>query len=105
MMLHDVFQLSVIATLVDFVGSLLIGLSAGRTLFRYLLSGHSARVVSGLQYRLAADLVTALSFKSGAGIIRTLTVTDWSHFALLLAIISLRFFLGQIFSRLYKTNP
>ncbi|MDB5240893.1 MAG: hypothetical protein JWP57_1518 [Spirosoma sp.] len=105
MMLPDLLRLSLQATLVDFAGTLLIGLSAARTVGRYVLAGHLPGVMTKLQYRLAADLVIALSFKSGAGIIRTLTVADWSHFMFLLAIISLRFFLGQAFSRLYKSNP
>lgn len=104
-MLTNLPHLSMLATLVDFVGTLLIGISASRTVVRYVRSGGASSVVTSLQYRIAADLVTALSFKSGAGIIRTLTVTDWSHFFLLLAIISLRFFLGQVFSRLYRQQP
>lgn len=102
-MFNELLSLTGLATLVDFAGTVLIGYRAARTLIRYVASGGSAGIIVGLQYRLAADLITALSFKSGAGIIRTLTVSDWSHFGLLLAIISLRFFLGQTFSRLYKS--
>lgn len=100
-MVTDLLHLSVLATVVDFLGTLLIGIGAVRTLIRYLRANDAPKLINSIQQSLAADLVTALSFKSGAGIIRTLTVADWSHFLLILAIIGLRFFLGQTFSRIF----
>ena len=72
-MLTNLPRITMLATLVDFVGTPLIGISASRTVVR---SGGTSGVITSLQYRVATDLLTALPFKSGAGIIRTLTVTD-----------------------------
>ena len=94
--------LSLLATVVDFMGTLLIARSVFRVLFRFFRQLAAPAVVDELRSKLAADLVTALSFKSGAGIIRTLTVVSWSQFLLVLSIISLRFFLGQALKRLYR---
>lgn len=88
-------SLSAWATGVDFIGTLLIALSAGRTLVGYLRHGHNPPAVARQQYGLAADLVWALSFKTAAGLIRSLTVVSWSQFYGFLAILTLRFFLGQ----------
>ena len=98
-MLNEWISFSKIALLIDFAGSLLVALSAGRVVFRYVLAGGSLPAADQLRLSLATDLVTALSFKTGAGIIRTLTVASWPQFLLLLAIISLRFFLGQVLKR------
>ena len=100
----NLFQYSLLATIVDFTGTLLIGLGASRALVRYLRARGVGGAVNGIQRALAADLVTALSVKSGAGIIRTIVVADWTHFLLVLAIIRLRFFLGQTFSRTFPLN-
>ncbi|ADB42887.1 DUF1622 domain-containing protein [Spirosoma linguale] len=100
----NLFQYSLLATIVDFTGTLLIGLGASRALVRYLRARGVGGAVNGIQRSLAADLVTALSVKSGAGIIRTIVVADWTHFLLVLAIIGLRFFLGQTFSRTFPLN-
>ena len=94
--------LSLLATVVDFMGTLLIARSVFSVLFRFFRQLAAPAVVDVLRSKLAADLVTALSFKSGAGIIRTLTVVSWSQFLLVLSIISLRFFLGQALKRLYR---
>jgi len=98
-MLNDWISLSKVALLIDFAGSLLVAFSAGRVVAQYVLRGGTALAANRLRLDLATDLVTALSFKTGAGIIRTLTVVGWSQFLLLLAIISLRFFLGQVLKR------
>ena len=68
-------------------------------LLRFLRSSAASTGAAELRLKLAADLVTALSFKSGAGIIRTLTVESCSQFLLVLSIISLRFFLGLALKR------
>ncbi|NKQ94620.1 DUF1622 domain-containing protein, partial len=75
-MLTDLLHVSILATVVDFLGTLLIGIGAVRTLIRYLRANDVPTVINRIHQSLAADLVTALSFKSGAGIIRTLTVAD-----------------------------
>lgn len=98
-MLNEWISLSKVALLIDFAGSLLVAFSAGRVVVQYVLRGGAALAANRLRLDLATDLVTALSFKTGAGIIRTLTVVGWSQFLLLLAIISLRFFLGQVLKR------
>lgn len=92
--------LGLLATVVDFIGTLLIGGSALGVIVRFLR--RSTAPADALRGKLAIDLVTALSFKSGAGIIRSLTVVSWSQFLLVLSIISLRFFLGQALKRLYR---
>lgn len=95
--------LGLLATVVDFMGSLLIAGSALRTLLRFVGRAAVPAVAHKLRVELAAALVTALSFKSGAGIIRTLTVGSWTQFWFVLSIIGLRFFLEQALKRLY--NP
>lgn len=49
-----------------------------------------------LRLRLAEGLVLALSFKTGAGVIRTITVGTFQQFAALLFILALRVFLGRV---------
>ena len=92
-------NLSTLATLVDFIGTLLIGVGAGRAFVGYLRQGNSPPAVAKQQYGLAADLISALSFKTGAGLIRSLTVVNWPQFYLFLAIVALRFFLSQALKR------
>ncbi len=87
--------ISQVASLVDFAGTVLIAVSVGRALIRFVWTGGSLVVVDQLRFSVAADLVIALSFKSGAGIVRTLTVATWPQFIMVLTIIGLRFFLGQ----------
>ncbi len=94
-MIAKAFQLTTLALLVDFAGTTLVVVGSIRTLLGFSRKGKSDELVGQLQRRLAVDLVTALSIKSGAGLIRTLTVTSWTQFGLVLAIIALRFFLGQ----------
>ena len=94
-MITEAFQLTTLAILVDFAGTILVVVGSIRTLSEFLRKGKSDTIVRQLQRSLAVDLVTALSIKSGAGLIRTLTVTGWTQFGLVLAIIALRFFLGQ----------
>ena len=94
--------LGLLATVVDFIGTLLIGGSALGVTIRFFRRSAAPAAADALRGKLAIDLVTALSFKSGAGIIRTLTVVSWSQFLLVLSIISLRFFLGQALKRLYR---
>lgn len=87
--------LGLLASLVDVAGSVIIAGSTVRALIRFLGQGGSAAVADQAKGQLASDLVTALSFKSGAGLIRTITVGSWSKLSLVLAIISLRFLLGK----------
>lgn len=87
--------LGLLASLVDVTGSIIIAGSTVRTLLVFLSHVGSAAVADEAKRRLASDLVTALSFKSGAGLIRTITVGSWSKLLMVLAIISLRFFLGK----------
>ena len=94
--------LGLLASLVDVAGSIIIAGSTVRTLIRFLGHVDSAAVTDEAKGRLASDLVTALSFKSGAGLIRTITVGSWSKLLMVVAIISLRFFLGitlKLYSR------
>lgn len=93
--------LSGCATLVDFAGSILIGIAVIQVLTSYVLKGGSAEKVTKLQKQLAAYLVLALSFKTGAGLIRSINVATWHQFLPFLSIVALRFFLGQV---LKKTN-
>lgn len=96
--------ISQVASLVDFAGTLLIAVSVGRTVIRFVRAGGSPTVVDQLRFSIAADLVTALSLKSGAGIIRTLTVATWPQFLMVLTIIALRFFLGQTLKGIARRN-
>jgi len=91
--------LSLLAALVDFGGTLVILCVALACLRDYLHAAGSAAVLDPLRLRLADGLVLALSFKTGAGVIRTITVGTFRQFGSLLLIIALRFFLGYILKR------
>ncbi|QJD81607.1 DUF1622 domain-containing protein [Spirosoma rhododendri] len=91
----DVLHLPIVASLVDLMGTLLIEVGSLRGLVHYVRANDKPLRINAIQQALAADLVMALSFKSGAGIIRTLTVVDWPHFLLVIAVIGLRFFLSK----------
>jgi len=88
--------LSLLATLVDFGGTLvLIAVTLG-CLRDYVRKWGAPAVLAPLQLRLAEGLVFALSFKTGAGVIRTVTVGSFRAFVSLLLIVALRFFLGYV---------
>jgi uncharacterized membrane protein len=88
--------LSLLATLVDFGGTLVVAAVALACLRDFLRAGGAPAVLDPLRLRLAEGLVLALSFKTGAGVIRTVTVGTFKQFAALLLIIALRFFLGRV---------
>ena len=88
--------LSLLATLVDFGGTLVILAAVTVCLRDFLRVGGSPTVLDPLRLRLAEGLVLALSFKTGAGVLRTITVGSFKQFAALLLIIALRFFLGRV---------
>jgi len=88
--------LSLLATLVDFGGTLVVLVTAAACLRGFLRAGGAPDVLDPLRLRLAEGLVLALSFKTGAGVIRTITVGTFKQFAALLFIIALRFFLGRV---------
>ena len=88
--------LSLLATCVDFGGSLVVFVSALLCLRDALRCRLAPECVDDLRLRLADGLVFALSFKTGAGLIRTITIGSWRQFASLLVIVSLRFFLGRV---------
>lgn len=88
--------LSLLATLVDFGGTLVVLATALSCLRAFLRAWGSPSVLDPLRLRLADGLVLALSFKTGAGLIRTITVGSLHQFAGLLLIVALRFFLGRV---------
>lgn len=88
--------LSLLATLVDFGGTLVVLVTALGCLWAYLRAEGASAVLDPLRLRLAEGLVLALSFKTGAGVIRTITVGSFHQFAALLFIVALRFFLGRV---------
>lgn len=89
-------SLSLLATLVDFGGTLVVLATALGCLYGFLRNGGTPPVLDPLRLRLAEGLVLALSFKTGAGVIRTITVGSFRQFAALLFIVALRFFLGRV---------
>ena len=88
--------LSLLATVVDFGGTLVVVTVALACLRDYLRARGRPGILDALRLRLADGLVLALSFKTGAGVIRTITVGTFRQFAALLFIIALRFFLGRV---------
>ncbi len=91
--------LSLLATLVDFGGTLVVVAVVLGCLRGYAAlarrGGGSPGALDALRLRLADGLVLALSFKTGAGLIRTVTVGTLRQFLGLLFIVALRFFLGR----------
>lgn len=87
--------LSLTATLVDFGGTLVVLAAALICLRGFLRTGGAAQGLDDLRLRLAQGLV--LSFKTGAGLIRTITVGSFRQFMGLVFIVALRFFLGRVF--------
>ena len=87
--------LSLLATLVDFGGSLVVLAVALGCLLGYGRGRGAPAELDPLRLRLADGLVLALSFKTGAGVLRTITVGTFHQLAGLLFIIALRFFLGR----------
>jgi uncharacterized membrane protein len=88
--------LPLLATLVDFGGTLVVIAVAATCLRGFLRAGGAPAALDPLRLRLAGGLVLALSFKTGAGVIRTITVGSFHQFAALLLIVALRFFLGRV---------
>lgn len=88
--------LSLLATLVDFGGTLVVLVTAAACLWHYLRTGGAPPLLDTLRLRLADGLVLALSFKTGAGVIRTITVGTFRQFLTLLFIVALRFLLGRV---------
>lgn len=97
--------LALIATLVDFCGTLVIGTTVLLCLHDYLRRNGSPNTADALRLRLAQGLVTALSFKTGAGLIRTTTVTTLIQFKGLVVIIALRFLLGRVLKGQIARRP
>lgn len=87
---------SLLALGVDFCGTLVVLATALLCLRDYLRAGGSPAVLDPLRLRLAEGLVLALSFKTGAGVLRTITVGSFRQFTGLLLIVALRFFLGTV---------
>ncbi len=88
--------LSLLATFIDFGGSLVIVISAALCLRDALRARLAPASLDDLRLRLADGLVFALSFKTGAGLVRTITIGTWRQFGSLLFIVALRFFLGRV---------
>jgi uncharacterized membrane protein len=88
--------LSLLATLVDFGGTLVVLATALACLRGFVRAWGTPSVLDPLRLRLADGLVLALSFKTGAGVIRTITVGSLHQFAALFFIIALRFFLARV---------
>lgn len=99
--------LSLLATLVDFGGTLVVLVTALACLRDYLRTGGAPARLDALRLRLADGLVLALSFKTGAGVLRTITVGSGRQFLGLLFVIALRFFLGRVLKNegQNKTRP
>ncbi len=88
--------LSLLATLVDFGGTLVVLAVVVACLRGFVRGWGSPAALDPLRQRLAEGLVLALSFKTGAGVLRTVTVGSFKQFVALLLIIALRFFLGRV---------
>ena len=86
--------LSLLATCVDFGGTLVILVMALACLRDYLRAAGAPDILDPLRQRLAESLILALSFKTGAGVLRTITVGTFAQFGALLLLFALRFFLG-----------
>ena len=86
--------LSLMASLVDFCGTLVIIVTAVICLWGYLRVAGAETSLDPLRLRLAEGLILALSFKAGAGLIRTITVGTFHQFGAMLLVVALRFFLG-----------
>lgn len=87
---------SLLALGVDFCGTLVVLAMALFCLRDFLRAGGRPAVLDPLRLRLAEGLVLALSFKTGAGVLRTITVGSFRQFTGLLLIVALRFFLGRV---------
>ena len=92
--------MSLLAALVDFGGTLIVLISALACLRDYLRARGAPVRLDALRIRLAQGLVFALSFKTGAGLIRTIIVGEsaghvWHRLGTVFFIIALRFFLGR----------
>lgn len=88
--------LSLLATLVDFGGTLVVLATVLTCLRDFFRTGGAPAWLDPLRLRLAQGLVLALSFKTGAGLIRTITVGSFRQFAALVFIVALRFFLKRV---------
>lgn len=88
--------LTLLAALVDFSGSIVVVIAAISCLWGYLRAAGRTASLDALRLRLAAGLVFALSLKTGAALLHTMTVTTWHAFAGMFFIIALRFFLGRV---------
>ena len=87
---------SLVALGVDICGTLVVLATALLCLRDYLRAGGRPGVLDPVRLRLAEGLVLALSFKTGAGVLRTITVGSFRQFTGLLLIVALRFFLGVV---------
>lgn len=88
--------LSLLALGVDFCGTLVVLATALFCLRDYLWAAGRPAVLDPVRLRLAEGLVLALSFKTGAGVLRTISVGSFRQFVGLLLIVALRFFLGRV---------
>jgi uncharacterized membrane protein len=91
--------LSLLASLVDFSGSLVVAAVASACFLRFLRGVEAVEDLDAIRLRLAAGLVFALSVKTGAGLLRTITAASWHQVGWLLSVVGLRFFLGRVLKR------
>jgi uncharacterized membrane protein len=91
--------LPTIALAIDTAGSAVVAVAAARAVGLFFATLGRPERMSEQQRLLASGLVLALTFKSGAGMLRTATVQTWSQLGLVTAIIAIRFALGRVLSR------
>ena len=97
--------LPLLATLVDFGGTLIVASVVLFSLRDYLRRPTAPTVVDDVRQRLASGLVFALSFKTGAGLIRTISIGTWRQFLGFFFILALRFFLGRVLKAKGRRRP
>jgi len=73
----------------DFIGSLSIFLSCVKVIVDYLIYGTTSKG------RLTAGILDGLSFKTGAGVLKTMGIGSLNQMLWVIAVIALRFFLKK----------
>lgn len=97
--------LTLLATLVDFCGTVVIFVGALACLRDYARGANASARTDDLRLRLAQSLVTALTFKTGACLIRTSTIATLAQLKGVLVIIALRFLLGRVLKGQLARRP
>lgn len=78
-----------IAIALDFIGSLTIFWACVKVIVEYLMNGNTSKL------RLTSGILDGLSFKTGAGVLKTLGLVSMSQILWVIAVIALRFFLKK----------